>query len=249
MGLFINKDSHPDVFKNTGDIREPNQELLRKDYLSEIIQEQKHANTSFMKSFDSLQKQYLEQEYLQTSQWKTVSDKLSDLGKRNMEHTEFESQMMEWIKSLEEKNLMLETLLKKEEQFKQEITEQLNNQMQSHQEMADQLEKYETVQDAMNAKMNENLTLQRHIADQLTKQEEFQNGVLIRLEKQEALSEKISRQLTNIRSILFERTHYLADKVQEGYKLTSSYVHKLMTGSEQPFTIFLSNKKKEENHK
>jgi hypothetical protein len=67
------------------------------------------------------------------------------------------------------------------------------------------------------------------------------------LDKQEALTEKIYRQLNHIRSILFERTNYLAEKMDEGYKLTSSYVYNLMTGNDQPvsFTLLNRNKKVE----
>lgn len=61
--------------------------------------------------------------------------------------------------------------------------------------------------------------------------------MLKRLDTQEALLDKLGRQLNHVRSILFERTNYLVDKIDEGYKLTSSYVYKLMTGSEQPFTF------------
>ncbi|MDQ6597448.1 hypothetical protein E2K98_06635 [Bacillus salipaludis] len=73
------------------------------------------------------------------------------------------------------------------------------------------------------------------------------NQVLTRLDRQEALTEKILRQINHIRSILFERTNYLATKIEDGYKVTSTYVYKLMTGSEQPLTFLLRNDKKEES--
>ncbi|MGG3470619.1 hypothetical protein ABES02_24430 [Neobacillus pocheonensis] len=82
--------------------------------------------------------------------------------------------------------------------------------------------------------------------NKISKQEEFQGGVLQRLDTQEALIDKLSLQLNHIRSILFERANYLATKIEDGYKVTSSYVYKLMTGSDQPLTFFLLNKKKDE---
>ena len=57
---------------------------------------------------------------------------------------------------------------------------------------------------------------------QLSIHEEHQVDVLKQLDKQEALTEKISRQLNHIRSIIFERTNYLATKLEDGYKLTAS---------------------------
>ncbi|MDF2855984.1 MAG: hypothetical protein K0Q87_1835 [Neobacillus sp.] len=97
------------------------------------------------------------------------------------------------------------------------------------------------------SKINEQVELQKQLSQEFTKQEEFQTEVLSRLDKQEALTEKIYRQLNHIRSILFERTNYLAEKMDEGYKLTSSYVYNLMTGNDQPvsFTLLNRNKKVE----
>lgn len=86
----------------------------------------------------------------------------------------------------------------------------------------------------------------KNLTSKLSKQEEFQGGILQRLDTQEALIDKLSRQLNHIRSILFERTNYLAERIEDGYKVTSSYVYKLMTGSEQPLTFFLLNNKKVE---
>ena len=82
--------------------------------------------------------------------------------------------------------------------------------------------------------------LQKQLTEKFNNQEEFQTGVLTRLDQQEALTEKIFRQINHIRSVLFERTNYLAEKIDEGYKITSSYVYNLMTGSDQPIT-FLFN--------
>lgn len=86
--------------------------------------------------------------------------------------------------------------------------------------------------------------LQKQLSEKISKQEEFQTGVLNRLDRQEALTEKIFRQINHIRSILFERTNYLAEKIDEGYKITSSYVYNLMTGTDQPITFYLMNNKK-----
>jgi chromosome segregation ATPase len=109
------------------------------------------------------------------------------------------------------------------------------------------LERYEDAKHQLVQQMNEQFELQKEVAEKMTKQEEFQGSVLQRLDTQEALMDKISRQLHHIRSILFERTNYLATKIDDGYKITSSYVYKLMTGTDQPLTFFLMNPKKEEN--
>lgn len=114
-------------------------------------------------------------------------------------------------------------------------------------DLTTRLKRYEDANHQLVLQINEQFELQKEVAKKMMKQEEFQGGVLQRLDTQEALMDKISRQLQHIRSILFERTNYLATKIDDGYKITSSYVYKLMTGTDQPLTFFLMNPKKEEN--
>jgi hypothetical protein len=116
-------------------------------------------------------------------------------------------------------------------------------------DLQSRLERYEVANHQLVLQLNKQLELQKEVAEKMTKQEEFQGGVLQRLDNQEALIDKISRQINHIRSILFERTNYLATKIDDGYKITSSYVYKLMSGSDQPLTFFLMNQRKEESQK
>ncbi|WP_190284875.1 hypothetical protein [Bacillus sp. S3] len=117
------------------------------------------------------------------------------------------------------------------------------------QDLSNRLTKNEEVNQQLSLQMNEQLELQKIAAEKLEKQDDFQSGVLKRLDNQEALLDKLARQVNHIRSILFERTNYLAERIEDGYKVTSSYVYKLMTGSDQPLTFFLMNHKKEEPQK
>ncbi|WP_052353719.1 hypothetical protein [Neobacillus jeddahensis] len=181
MGLFINKLVHPEMYKNTEKLNEPNQSLVRKNELSAFMTEQQEIN--------KLLNQMLKHE---------LGDKIIQLS----EHYET---------------------------------------------MASQLGKQEETTHLLSTIMNEQLELQREVAVKMAKQKEIHGGILKRLDKQDALLDKLSRQLNHIRSIIFERTNYLATKIDDGYKLTSSYVYKLMTGSDHPLTFFLLNQKKEEN--
>jgi chromosome segregation ATPase len=141
-------------------------------------------------------------------------------------------------------DLGLQTQIQEETQFNQwnHVGEQLND-------LRNRLERYEGANHQLGLQMNEQLELQKEVAEKMTKQEELQGEVLQRLDNQEALMDKISRQINHIRSILFERTNYLATKIDDGYKITSSYVYKLMTGSDQPLTFLLMNQRKEETQK
>jgi vacuolar-type H+-ATPase subunit I/STV1 len=193
MGLYINNGKHPKVYKNKKKIPEPNQKLVRRDYLSEVIDEQHQANVSVINAINEMKHQFLNQEVLQANNWGKIANQLNEISSSHQKHTEYEELIIHLLKTQEE--------------------------------------------------------LQKQLSEKISKQEEFQTGVLTRLDQQEALTEKISRQLNHIRSILFERTNYLAEKIDEGYKITSSYVYNLMTGSDQPITFYLMNNKKGEKQK
>ncbi|WP_045516418.1 hypothetical protein [Neobacillus niacini] len=193
MGLYINNGKHLKVYKNKKKITEPNQKFVRRDYLTEVIDEQQKANVSLIISINEMKHQFLNQEVVQANHWDKVTNQLNELRTSNLQHKEYEELIIHLLKTQEE--------------------------------------------------------LQKQLSEKISKQEEFQTGVLNRLDQQEALTEKIARQLNHIRSILFERTNYLAEKIDEGYKLTSSYVYNLMTGSDQPITLYLMNSKKGEKQK
>ncbi len=247
MGLFINNHDHPEVFKNRGKIIVHNQVISRRDDLSEFINEQQKANKILNQAFAELRIQSLKQEEVQTSQRNHFDHQLSDLRSRNLEHQEFEKQILEFFQKLNEKNINLEAILEKEVLVKHEIIDKVSQLSNHYLEIADKLKKNEKTNQQLSIKINEQLDLQKEVAEKMAKQEDFQGGMLNRLDKQEALLDKLSHQLNHIRSIIFERTNYLAAKIDDGYKITSSYVYKLMTGSEEPLNFFLMNYKKEEH--
>jgi predicted nucleic acid-binding Zn ribbon protein len=193
MGLYINNGKHPKVYKNKKKISEPNQKVVKRDYLSEVIDEQHQANVSLINAINEIKHRFLNQEVVQANNLDKIVNQLNEISTSNQKHTEYEELIIHLLKTQEE--------------------------------------------------------LQKQLSEKINKQEEFQTGVLTRLDKQEALTEKIFRQLNHIRSILFERTNYLAGKIDEGYKITSTYVYNLMTGSDQPLTFYLMNNKKGEKQK
>jgi hypothetical protein len=246
MGLFINNNEHPEVFKNRAKITEPNQVISRQDYLSEFINEQQKVNKLLNQAFAELRIQTLKQEEVQSSQRNHFDHQLNDLRSRNLEHKEFEKQILVFFQKINEKNINLEASLEKEALLKHEIIHKVSQLSDHYLEITDRMEKNEETHQQLTIKINEQLDLQKEVAEKMAKQEDFQGGMLKRLDRQEALLDKLSRQLNHIRSIIFERTNYLAAKIDDGYKITSSYVYKLMTGSEEPLNFFLMNYKKEE---
>lgn len=249
MGLFINKNDHPEVFHNPGNLQESNQGFAKIDYLSELIKGQKEAYESLRHSFYDLKNLHQQQETNQINQWNDIGNQLKELRENHHMQKKFESHVMDWMIKLDEENNKLQSMLDQEGQLKQEMMEQIHIVQQSNQDIMKRLEQYESTNQDLTQKINEQLDHHQQMSEQFTKQEDIQNEVLTRLDTQEALTEKILRQINHIRSILFERTNYLAEKIESGYKITSSYVYKLMTGSDKPLTLLMMNQKEEEPQK
>lgn len=246
MGLFINDSEHPDVFKNKKPINEPNQQMIKKDYFAELMQIHQESNASLSKSLEELKRHYQKQNEIQSLQLNELYEQLKGLKNTNLEHKNFEVEMLKWLQSVEEKNEKFQTYMEEEAAIKQKIHRQIQLQMEANREVTDQMQEYETANQYLSSQLEEQVSLQKELA---AIQENFQEQVLTRLDNQEAITEKLSRQIHHMRSILFERTNFLAEKIENGYKQTSSFVHKLIMGSDTPLTFYMFKNKKEENPK
>ena len=122
--------------------------------------------------------------------------------------------------------------------------EKLHSLKQTQQEIENRLEKQKAANEQLLLNLREQHELQKEMADQISKLEANHQEVIERLDSQEALTEKVLRQVKNLRYILFERAGYLAEKIENGYQLTSSYIYKLLTG--QVFLLEQKEKQKKD---
>ncbi|XRG77708.1 hypothetical protein V5E38_18030 [Rossellomorea sp. GAMAL-10_SWC] len=237
MGLFINKNEHPDVFKNSETIQTPNQGLVRHNYLAELMEEQQKNNMSLEKSLSELKPRYEQLEELQTNQWNHVKNQINSLIGSNREREQFERIMIQRLNT-SDANESLE---------KQSLITQMISLNEAYTELAKRLEKSETDNQALSLQLDKLIEKQNEVAHGLLQQEEFQHGVLDRLDTQEAMMDRIYHQLNNLRSIIFERASYITTKLEDSYKLTTDYIYKLINGSDKPksYTTKVSNKKEE----
>src|SRR5699024_6548946 len=107
--------------------------------------------------------------------------------------------------------------------LKQEVKEEIRHIHEANQTVLHQIEDYEMQTKKLNAKMDDLVQLQQAMMEAMSQQQDDRHKALQSLENQDALLEKTLRQVTNLRSALFERTSYLAEKVENSYKLTSSF--------------------------
>jgi len=251
LGLYINNNDQPSVYKNKEDhIVTTNQQVAKYNFMDELLEEQKKSTAELIQSIQDLNKLYDRQVKKQSVQWNNVNTQMKDIQIRNDYLTEYGSQIVEQLTNLDHKYKNLETTLGKDQQLQRSILTEIKSLKDFDQEIANRFDKNEAANQQISDELTEQLELQKELSTKLSSHEEFQSEVVKRLDNQEVLTEKIARQLNHIRSIIFERTNYLAEKIDEGYKLTSTYVYKLMNGNDQPLTFTLmKNKKKEEEKK
>ncbi|KGR82668.1 hypothetical protein [Lysinibacillus odysseyi] len=85
-----------------------------------------------------------------------------------------------------------------------EVMNQLNQLGGSHQEVM--------------SKMDEHHKLQQTMADQVSTIEETQKELVGQVEGQEGVMDKLTRQVNHLRSILYERTNFLEEKIEKAYE-------------------------------
>ncbi|WP_102026269.1 hypothetical protein [Salirhabdus sp. Marseille-P4669] len=249
MALFINSGDHPNVYKNNTQLKEPNQGYLRIDYFSEMVKEQKKLNKTMVTSFQDLQRAYEQQRNIQISQWKEVGNRLKELQQSDMQHEEFETKTKHWIAELNQNSEQLHAMLESESALNREVIKQINELSQSHNEVLNQISQYDLSNQELYNQMSQLMDLQKDMLNRVHVQDEKQNQMLGKLDNQEALMEKTHRQVTHLRSILYERASFLAEKMEESYNVMASFFYNLLTGSDPSLNLFVMKKKDVEDKK
>ena len=247
MGLFINNLDHPRVFKNQESIHEPNQAYFKIDYVSELVKRQEEVNEKLLHAFYGLQSNYQQQTYTARNRWEAMDGQVKKLGDSHLRQEELSENTVASQHRLEQQVTNLHDILVKEAGFQQETLKEINRMQAANEGLENKLTVQETLHQQLAGQMAEVYGLQKQMTDQAATQEEKQEDMLKRLEDQEAVMEKITRQLAHFRSIIFERTNHVVEKVENSYDLTSTFFYKMLTGSEQPLTLLMMKEKKEES--
>jgi ribosomal 50S subunit-associated protein YjgA (DUF615 family) len=162
-------------------------------------------------------------------------DYLSELiEKQNQANAELQSSLQSLEKSLKKQNRLQATRVKRIGYDVQELADRQIEQIDLGNDVTTLLETQSKRNAELATKMEQQMELQRDMVKQIANQESFQEEVISRLENQEALTEKMMRKVDNFRSILYERTHFLADKIEEGYNATSSYIYEMVSNTALP---------------
>lgn len=232
MGLFINSQSHMDVFNNDANLVEHNQSHSKIDSLTQWMQEQQEANALLTRHISDLEMLLKKQKKVQLNQLTTIRNRLNELQDNDFRREQFENNVTKSLTKLDDKQQQFHQMLADEQEVDREFRMQVSE---SSKEMA--------------IKMNVQLDHQQQLVERILQQEDAQKVVISRLDNQEGVTEKMVRQLDHLRGILYERTNFLTEKIENSYTMTASYLAKLLTNPEQPLTRFWMNPKPEEKQK
>ncbi|WP_042221141.1 hypothetical protein [Oceanobacillus manasiensis] len=238
MGLYMDRNKHRTLYKNKEHLTEPNQGIYIRNHVAEMIKAQKKINQSLQHQHMKTNQMFNRQQDTTAKQWREMLTELNALQQNNSMQDRRDAEMIRLLEQMEAKHTRMEKLLEDTQRTDKELSVKVNHLQLSQSDMKAHITSRDKEDKDLRASLQQHSEWQDKIETKLTKQEEHQKSVMESLEKQEALTEKLTRQLDHIRSTLFERTNHLAEKIEENYRLTTAYITKLFTGSENQIAHF-----------
>lgn len=232
MGLFFNRKNHSDLYKGEN-IAERNQAIYRTDSLSEAMKDQKRAFDMMNEKYSAMEKQLQKQRRIQSDRWITTGIRFEEILDHQSQHRKFELEAIETLERLERKHKELQKMLETKRKMNEELVEQINMLNQSNVEIAERLEKFDADQEKLLTKMDAQIEKQDQFSLSLEEQKTAQTEIAERIEQHEGLIEKMMRQMDFLKSIIFERSHFLAEKIDKSFQLTTTYISNLRGKSNQ----------------
>ncbi|MCM3742630.1 hypothetical protein M3193_00620 [Sporosarcina luteola] len=226
MGLFFNKKSHSDLYKGDN-IAERNQSIYRTDSLSEAMIEQKRSFDMMNEKYNEMEKQLRKQRRIQSDRWRTTGIRFEEILDHQSQQRQFEQEAIGTLERLDRKHKELQKLLESKRKMNEDLVEQINMLNHSNAEIAERLEKFDIDQEKLLTKMDAQLEKQDQFSLTLEEQKAAQTQIAKRIEHHEGLIEKLIRQMDFLRSVIFERSHFIAEKIDKSYQLTTTYISNL----------------------
>ncbi|WP_461611720.1 hypothetical protein [Cytobacillus kochii] len=199
-----------------------NQDVFRKNYLSDLLEEQSQLTHKVSKQHRDLQHQ-LEETYEDLMSY--AKDESIRHEKNMQQYNEDWTALQSAYQAQEQNQLEMNGYLQQIENKNEELLIQLRTSQSSYETLLAQSSIQETAILELSRKLDnlekptekilEELTVitddQAAIKDKMETQDIYHQSVMEKLESQDALNEKLSRQIDHLKSIIFERTAYLTE--------------------------------------
>lgn len=236
MGVYMNSDQNPDIFTNDSSLSGKNQDMYKKDFLADWREEQ---HSRFLQHHSALENVLRQQKRLQSIQYRMMEDQLADREYQEQRSEEVKDEVINLFHEVTMQNVQLQA------DYQRAMEAQWQPIWQAAEELKHRLDSLEQVNEELANRLEKQVNTQEQMAEQAARYEETQKDVLLRLDNQEGLIDKIARKLDHLRSVLFERTHFLAEKIEAGTLVRSKQI---VQGSERSLTLYKKNDSQEDKN-
>ncbi|MEK4747541.1 hypothetical protein NST77_08295 [Niallia sp. FSL W8-0177] len=221
-----------------------NQSRYHHNYLQEYLFKQHKQNEQLMTLWNKFQEDSIEKQKKHLQQFNEIDSKLelNDSATKELltkftaldnETSKIEEQLDTIIllaqeqKDLTEEESLRQTALFDQLSFQEKDIAMISNKMEDFNQLATDVK----------TKITETETNYQHIAEKLDLQEIFQQTLLESMKETTGSVNKISRQLDYLKEFIFERIHYLAEKIENNIKSISQPIQRFFVSSEKDETI------------
>ncbi|MEH7344912.1 hypothetical protein V7122_13755 [Bacillus sp. JJ1532] len=237
MGLYTNSQIVPNLFNKKHQLEtQSNQDSFRLNYLQEILHEQKLVNHQLTDTYEKMDFQISESlKGINHNIQRTASKHNYDLVRlmdrldeqdnvilqflEVMNSQETANQIIiERLNELEGRNAIILESLEKESLINQAVLDQVSFQHASTEALTGKIGQFESFSRDLTNQLNKQENVYEELSQKLEVHEVFHKTVMERLDEQEAIVQKISRQLENLRSSFYERTSFISEKIESGFK-------------------------------
>lgn len=246
----------PKIFLDSSTIHTPNQTVLRKNYLAEILKEQEETNQAFHRSVSSMSEKLNETSSEQQAHYLHLLGKLENQEtvheqlKTNVQLNDLTNkEVIERLHHLETLSEEVSKVLGEEKLMSQATIDQLTYQEDLTRKIHTKLEDYEELYLDIQKKMQEQESFYQQINDKLQIQDMYHQTVMERMDKQDENAQQMTKQINNLRTILIEKMESAIQSIETKYKQTLNYFSNIFGTKERTVHKFPLNvdKKQKEN--
>lgn len=225
MPYFNDHKEEPKIFQGkNSELAATNQQIYQQNYLQSHLERQMEASKNMALLIEQLQKKMEsttnETNLRMDNQEMTALELLSGVQEHRLATEAIQSELSSMQTVLQKNSETLD----KEELINNAILEQISFQEQAITSLSSQIKEYSEVNMEVKEKVDKTEEMYSQVTQKLDLQEVFHQTILEKMGKQEAYFSKITHQLDMLKSIIFERTHVIIEKMESNIKILTKPV-------------------------
>jgi len=236
VGLYRKDGKHPDVFL-TDNVPSSNQRFYKWEYMAHWMEAQNENNLKVDEKLTYLTKLHRKLNARQRGETMKVNERLDMLEEITEANEKRGVETEKGFAMLDARTQDITRFLDDHQQARDHLAEKIEYLTSMNDHIIQQLKESETARGALTEQIDDLTSIQKQLAGQIENSKNQQEKVLKKLDNHEAMLEKLSRQMSQLRSTVYERIHFLQEKIENSYELTANYVYHLLSGSHQSFMM------------